>query len=314
MILNVHRKKYKQGEIIDIFFFLLYNIYMKNKGIDVGYIIRIFVCILAFLATIIYFSYLCKVVVNNYLILINPSTTTTIPWLINFAVASVLFMIMLGVTVVLLRPFWIAISTYGLGAILYSLMIGSASAAWIAAAVFLVSLILYLFFEIGQLNNQIKFSTHPLGDKKMLICSLLAIMISVALGIGYHQDSAKRNYVIPPETKTFVLQLAMNSAKTTLNAQKATEKQKQIALKQTGEKLQTMINDAEKNSLKPNQKYIPILLGILSFLCFQMVLFFISFIAAIFLPLVFWFLRISHFAHTAVEKCETQHLTVKTVL
>ena len=91
---------------------------MKNKGIDVGYIIRIFACILAFLAAIIYFSYSCRVLVGNYL------TIATVSWLINFAVASVLLMIMLSVTVVLLRPFWIAVITYGLGAVLYALMVG----------------------------------------------------------------------------------------------------------------------------------------------------------------------------------------------
>ncbi|MEK7172319.1 MAG: hypothetical protein AAB739_05435 [Patescibacteria group bacterium] len=280
---------------------------MKNKGIDVGYIIRIFACILAFLAAIIYFSYSCRVLVGNYL------TIATVSWLINFAVASVLLMIMLSVTVVLLRPFWIAVITYGLGAVLYALMVGFSIAAWITAAVFFVLLVLYLFFEIGQLNNQIKFSTHPLGDKKILICSLLAVMISVAFGIGYAQDSVKRNYIVPPETKTFILQQAVNSAKTMLNSQKGTEQQKQVIFKQTEEKLKTMINDTE-NSLKPYQKYIPIVLGVLSFVFFQMVLFFISFISAIFTPLVFWLLKVSHFTHTAVEKCETQRLTLKTIL
>lgn len=279
---------------------------MKNKKIDVGYIIRISVCILAFLAAIIYFSYSCKTLASNYL------TITTVPWLINFAVASVLFIIILSVTVVLIRPFWIAIITYGLGAVLYAFMVGFSMAVLITAAVFLVALILYLFFEISQFNNQIKFSTHPLGDKKMLICSLLAVMISVAFGIGYAQDSIKRNYVVPPEIKTFLLKQMTNVAEKALSGQKIAEKQKQIAVKQTGEKLQAMMNDAEK-TLKPNQKYIPIILGIVSFLCFQMILFFISFIAAIFIPLVFWFLKVIHFAHTAVEKCETQHLTLKTV-
>lgn len=274
-----------------------YNIIMKNKQRDVGYFIRICACILAFLIAAIYFSYSCKTLVNNYFLV------TTVPWLINFTVATVLFIIILSVTVVLLRPFWIAIITYGLSAVLYTFIVSFSIAVWITAAVFFVSLVLYLFFEIRQFNNQIKFSTHPLGDKKILVCSLLAVMVSVAFGIGYAQDSIKRNYVVPPEIKTFLL---------TLSGQKIAAQQKQIAIKQTKEKLQAMMNDAEK-TLKPNQKYIPIILGILSFLCFQMILFLISFIAAIFIPLVFWFLKISHFAHTAVEKCETQHLTLKTV-
>jgi len=278
---------------------------MKNKKIDIGYIIRISSCILAFLGTVIYFSYSCKIIVNNYL------TIATVSWLINCAVASVLFMIMLSVTAVLLRPFWIAIITYGAGAILFALMVGSAAAMWIAAGIFLIVLVLYLFFEIGQLKNQIKFSTHPLGDKKILICSLLAMMISVALGVGYLNDSTKRNYIIPPEAKTYLQQTMMNGAKTALNSQKGTEKQKQAALKQTEEKIKTMINDQE-NSLKPNQKYIPLTLGVFAFFFFQMALFLISLISAIFIPLVFWILKISHFTHTSVENCETQHLTLNT--
>lgn len=285
---------------------MLYNIIMKNKRRDVGYIIRVCACVLVFLIAVIYFSYSCKTLANNYFLV------AAAPWLIKFAVASILFMVVLAVTVVLLRPFWIAIITYGLGAVLYAFMVGFSMAVLIAAAVFWVALILYLFFEIGQLNNQIKFSTHPLGDKKILICSLLAVMVSVAFGVGYSQDSIKRNYVVPPETKAFVMKQAADVADKMLSEQKITAQQKQIAVKQTEEKLQAMMSDTEKN-LKPAQKYIPIVLGVAAFLCFQMVLFLISFISAIFIPLAFWLLKISRFAHTAVEKCETQHLTLRTI-
>lgn len=276
---------------------------MEDKKIDVGYTLRTLVCVLAFIATIIYFSFSCKALANDY------SAITNMQWWGNFAIASILFIIMLKVTVVLLRPFRITIVAYALGAIVYALIIGSSGATWIASAIFFIFLSLYLLLETIQLNNQIKFSLHPLSEKKILICSLLAMLISVALGSAYYRDSIKRNYIIPPEIKTFFTEQIMNGAKTLLTGQSGREKLKQTTLKQTEEKVQAMIDDGE-NSLRPNQKYIPIILGIISFFCFLFVLYFLSFVPAIFIPLIFWGLKISHFTHTAIEKREIQRLTL----
>lgn len=279
---------------------------MKNSKKDIGYIIRIAVCCLAFLAAAAYFFYSCKILADNYLAI------ASMFWLVNFIAASIVFTVILALTVVLIRPFWIAIIAYGLGAVLYCFMIGFSKPVFIAAGLFLVLMVLYLSFEIRQLNNQIRFSTHPLGDKKILICLLLAVMISVAFGTGYLQDSIKRNYVVPSEIKTLLMNQMTNVAEKMLSGQKIAAQQKQAAIKQTKERMQGMMNDAEKN-LKQAQKYIPIILGVVAFFCFQTVLFLLSFVSALLIPLAFWFLKTTHFIHIAVEKCETQHLTLRKI-
>lgn len=172
---------------------------------------RTLVCVLAFLVTIIYFSFSCKALANDY------SAITKMEWWSNFAVASILFIIILKITVVLLRPFRITVGSYALGAVLYTLIIGPSVTTWITAAIFLIFLSIYLLLEIIQLNNQINFSLHPLGEKKVLICSLLAMLISVALGSAYYQDSIKRNYIIPPEVKTFFYRANNEQRKNPIN-------------------------------------------------------------------------------------------------
>ncbi|MFA6918266.1 MAG: hypothetical protein WC285_05590 [Candidatus Gracilibacteria bacterium] len=283
---------------------------MANKKTDWGYVIRTAFCVLALLATITYFIHECSVVANNYSMLVRPTSAPTISWFINFMASAVLFMMALGITVALVRPVWITIIAYAISALLYVFFIGSNFATWITAGVFLAILVLYLFAEVHLFQNQIKASTHPLGEKKMLVCSLLAILLSVAIGVGYAKDATQRNFVIPPEAETALSQYLTNMAKTQLEAQKLPEKQMQEALKKAEESTKTMV-EKQKETMQPTKQYIPVLIGFLVFFISQIILIFAGIISMFLVPLLFWILSITHFTHTVTEKCEVTHLTVK---
>lgn len=283
---------------------------MNFKKVDSGYVIRTAVCVLAFLATAVYFFHLCSGVADNYLLFTAFTKKTAITWFVNFAVSAALFIIMLGVTAALVRPTWIAMAAYAVAAGLYIFFVGSGIVTWVAAGVSVAVLVSYLIAEVHLFSNQIKVSTHPLGEKKMLICTLLAALISVSVAVGYMNDSVKRNYVLPPEAKTVYSQYMMKLAEGTIDAQKPTARQKETALKEAEKKVNDLVVKTE-DTIKPVQKYIPVILGFFAFCVFQMVLIFVGIFAMLFVPLLFWILKITHFTHIITEKCEVTRLTLK---
>lgn len=283
---------------------------MNFKKVDLGYVIRTTVCALAFLASAVYFSYVCGGVADNYLLFASFTAHTAILWFVNFAVSAALFIIMLGVTAALVRPTWVAMVTYAVAAGLYIFFVGSGVVALVAAGVSVAILVSYLIAEVHLFGNQIKASTHPLGEKKMLICTLLAALISVSIAVGYMNDSVKRNYVLPPEAKTAYSQYMMKLATAQVDEQKATAKQKETALKAAEKNINDLAVKTEE-SIKPVQKYIPVILGFFAFFLFQMVLIFVGIFAMLFVPLLFWILKITHFTHIVTEKCEVTRLTLK---
>ena len=60
---------------------------MQFKKVDLGYVIRTAVCVLAFLAAAAYFFYVCKGVADNYLLFTSFTVHAAILWFVNFAVS-----------------------------------------------------------------------------------------------------------------------------------------------------------------------------------------------------------------------------------
>lgn len=286
-----------------------------SKKPDVGYIIKTAVCIVAFFASIIFFSYECKALIDNYIILIMPTAKITVPWMIKLGISSLLFLITIGIVAILVRPIWLAIATCGVGMVFWALIVWAGYLPWIIAAVAIALLSTsYFLFINAQLKNQINFSTHPLGDKKMLLCTLLAIFISVSFGLGYVKNSTQRSYLIPPEFKKLAQDYVSSTAKALIEKQypSSTAKQKKDMLESALKKSGTSFDDTEK-SLKPYKSSIPILFGVTAFFIFQMVFLLLAILNSLLIKLVFLALKAAHFTNTVTEKCETKRLTLKTV-
>lgn len=284
----------------------------SDKKVDFGYVIRTTVCAAAFILAAAYFSSSCAGLAGNYLMLINFKSQVAISWLIHFLLSATLFIVMLGVTAALIRPMWIAMVTYLFSAVLYIRFLGFSPATLITATVFVVILVLYLLSAAYLFGNQIKPSTHPLVEKKILVCSLLAALIAVSVGMGVGNDMTKRGSVIPPELKSYYSQFMMDVMKGQVDAQKATEKQKQVVLEEAKKNVNDTIVKME-NDLKPFQLHISIFFGVLAFFAFQIVLFFVGILSMLLVPLLFWILKITHFTHTVNEKCDVTRLTLGSV-
>jgi formate/nitrite transporter FocA (FNT family) len=199
---------------------------------------------------------------------------------------------------------------YAVGAALYPLIVGSSVITWVTALVFAGALILYLIATSRLFANQIEVSTHPLGEKKMMISLLLAILVSVSVAVGYISDSTARSYVIPPEGKTAISKYMVNTVQSLIDGQKATAKQKEDAIKEAQKAADDTVNKIEEQ-LKPAQKYVPVMLGAIVFSLAQIVLIFVVIIAALLVPLLFLILKAARFIHTVTEKCQVVRWTLE---
>ncbi len=280
--------------------------------IDAGYVIKSSACILLFFAAVAFFSYVCRQLSDNYMLLLMPTTYATVAWLVNLGVSVFLLVIMAGIVAVLVRPYWLVIATFVVSAVLYPLIMGSSNAVWITAGVFAALMCLFLMYVSKQLSNQINFSAHPLSDMKLLLLSLLAIQVCVAFGLGYVNDSARRNYILPPEIKTQIVGGLMSQATGMINSQKAAPALKKVALDEAGKKAQTASDDIEKQ-FQGIKTYIPIVLGVLLFFVLQTIFLILGFVPIACAKLLFFLLRITHFANVSVETKEVKHLTLKPV-
>lgn len=284
----------------------------QPSKIDAGYVIKTIICILLFFAAVAFFSFVCRQLSDNYMLLLIPTTAATVTWLGNLGVAILVFAIMAGVVAILIRPYWIVIVTFFLSALLYPLIVGLSLATLITAGVFAVLMCLFLLYIARQLKNQINFSAHPLSDMKLLLLSLLAVQVCVAFGMGYVYDSARRNYVLPPEIKAQIAGGLLGQATANINQAKATPAQKKTALDAAGKQVQTTADDLEKQ-FQAVKSYIPAVLGVILFLLLQTVLLIFGFVPIAIAKLLLILLKITHFANVTVETREVKHLTLKPV-
>ncbi|MDD5726060.1 MAG: hypothetical protein PHC53_01460 [Patescibacteria group bacterium] len=280
--------------------------------IDAGYVIKTIVCVLLFLAAVAFFAYVCRQLSDNYMLLLMPTTYATVTWLINFGVAILVFAIMAGVVAILVRPYWIVIVAFLLSALLYPLIVGMNLATWIVAGVFAILMCIYLLYIARQLKNQINFSAHPLSDMKLLLLSLLVAQVCVAFGLGYIQDSARRNYVLPPEIKAPIASGLLSQATANINQAKATDAQKKVAVEAANKQVKTTVDDLEKQ-FQAIKYMIPYVLGVLLFFLLQTILLVLGFLPIAIARLLFMLLKVTRFANVTVETREIKHLTLKPV-
>jgi len=287
----------------------------KNKSAkkpDIGYIIKITVTILALLGSIVYFSVICRNLVNDYFIILTPTVKTTVPLAIHLCVSALLVAMMVGINEVLVRPRWLVFVTILLATMAYVITIGPNKASWIMGIIFFIIISLHFMGTYNQFKNQISFSPFPISNKKMILFLILAIIAGVAFAQGYSKDAEKQSYIVPPQVKAPVVEMIIGQAKIMIESQQATPEQKTAALNEIRPKVDSLVNDWEKK-LEPYPNAVPWVLGILFFSVAQMAFFVISLLFAIFLSLLFYLLKVTRFANYATEMREVKWLTLETV-
>lgn len=278
---------------------------------NVSYFIKTAVCVIVFLGAMYAFASVCRVLLQNYALLFTPDTKIVISLFIRLLVSVFALFIVVAIMTVLVRPMWVAILAYFAAAAMYPLVVDGNTYMWVVAGIFALLMLIYEFSIARNLKNQIEFSIHPLADMRSVFLTFLAALVAVALGLGYSADSERRGYVIiPPDAKTSAEDFILKQAGPILEQQPGTAAQKQTLSKEMKKKLQEMMGDFEKKA-QPFRLAVAITLSVTLFYLLKIVFWLLGFVILPFLHLIFFILKVTHFTHEKVIKCEVRRLTLE---
>lgn len=276
---------------------------------DAGYAFKTTLCALFFMAAAAFFAYSCGEVFENYLLLFAPTREQTLPWLIRLAVAALLFLLLFGVNAVLVRPILIAAGAIAGAMITYAMVLGGGAAVWIASGAVAVLFIAVLFSVVKQIENQVAFSSRPMGDKELALSSLLAVLVAASVGFGYALDASRNGYLVPPRVTAYIGQQASAYARTAIEAQPIPSFMKDGARAAVDEQVTAML-DGFQAKLRPYAAYAPYVIGLLAYFTFQLIFFVPGYVAALLLGPLLLLLRLTGFAHVRREMREVTRLTL----
>lgn len=284
----------------------------SSKGgnkLSAAHIIKTVVCVIAFLGVMAGFSYLCRELVNNYLLIVLPQAGVTVFWLVRLVIWVVCLAATINIMAVLVRPVWLVIATYFLAAIIYVLIVGADKAMLIIGLVFFAGLVSRLMFVVRQLNNQVNFSVHPLADKNSIFFSLLALLVAAGFWLGYSQDMTKRAFIFAPEIKSVIIDLSLGQTKSLVKKQNLPPAQEKMAITAASQKVQDMIDGFEK-PLAPYARFVPIILAAILFSFLMTIFLLLGIVSFLVLKVIFVLMRLTRFTSFTTETREAKRLTL----
>ncbi|TSC55739.1 MAG: hypothetical protein Greene101420_674 [Parcubacteria group bacterium Greene1014_20] len=274
-----------------------------------AYWVKTFVCLVVFWAAMAFFGLVCRELVDNYFILLLPSAGVTISWIVRLLMGSLFVGLSTGILVMLVRPAWVVITAYIIGSILFALMLGAGFSGWIVALIFAAALTVHFWIAERQMNNQIHYSIHPLSDLKLFLFACIAGLSSIAFGLGYQADVARRQYAIPPEIRKLALDSSTKQFGIVLEVLKIGAAQRQVFMGNTEKSIAAALEGMEQQ-LKSYASVIPLVLGAVLFALLLPFFFLLSILEVLGLAILMFFLRLLGFAHVRTEMLEVERLTL----
>lgn len=281
-----------------------------KKPLTTAHIIKVAACAVIFLVAMVLFSIVCRQVTNDYLMILLPKIDTIVSWLIRLSVCTLFLALMIGIIIVLERPFWLDAVLFFLAAVIFVFVLGTETAVWIAAVVFFLFLLLHSSLAVKQFKNQINFSVHPLSDRNLIFFSVLTMLVAVAFGIGVSKDMTRHNYVIAPEINEIAVSYLVSQVQGKITSQRLTPAKEKEALNAIHESAQAFVNDNVAKPLTPYADKIPLALAAVVFLVLEILFVLLSFIYLLLVRALIGIFRVTHFAMIEMETREVKHLAI----
>lgn len=278
--------------------------------IDVGgaILVKTATCVTLFVASMTFFADACADLMMNYSLLFAPSVDATVPWVVQIGISAFAVMLTFGLVATLVRPIALGAATMFAGAVVYALILGGGLAAWCAAAAGALMLIALLMNVTKQMENQIKFTLHPVSDKEFLLSSILAVLVATSVGLGYVEDAARGGYVVPPRlTGAFESQMSA-SVGAFMQTELVPAALRGAAQEAAKEQVAVMARGFERLA-EPFAAYVPYVLGALAYFTAQIAFFIPGFVASLVIAPLVYFLKLIRFVHVSKESRIVTRLT-----
>ena len=265
------------------------------------------VFIAAFLGASAVFSRFCGQVAQNYrLFLLFDQTLLNllIPLLLSIALIAVA----VSLVALFVKPFWLIIVSSVISAMIIFLSQPEAFFGAICVAYALLT-IAFAGGVSSSLNNQLSFSTKPVGQHQKTFFWGLILLIAAGFVIGYQKNQQETGFIIPAEYREKTIAAALNLISGQLEGQNLPASQKKLVASELSKRTEEALLTVEK-AIEPYSRYIPYLLGALLASTFSFVLG----LMGIFIPWavgsIVLLLRTTGFLRTITETREVKKLAL----
>ncbi|MEY4723194.1 MAG: hypothetical protein RLZZ324_707 [Candidatus Parcubacteria bacterium] len=264
-----------------------------KSGSKYAVIAKTAACVLFFLAAATFFAGACAELAANYGMILVP-TAAILPWLIRILVSAFLTMLGFGVVAAMVRPLWVAMLVMAAAGALFALLLGGGVVAWAGAAAGAALLCGLLLGIAKGLENQIHFSVRPVSDKELKLSSILAVLVAVAVGMGYAADAGRGQYVIPPRIMVAIAAQLNGSIASLAQTQMVPAALRGAVQEAAKGQVAAMIAGFETMA-RPFAAYAPYVLGLVAYFTAQLAFYLPGLLASLLIGPVLWLLKMTGF-------------------
>ncbi|MBI5956609.1 MAG: hypothetical protein HY871_06365, partial [Chloroflexi bacterium] len=189
------------------------------------------------------------------------------PELLNLAIwafgTMALVAVAAGLLVALVRPFWVIIVSFVLSALAMILAWEMSIVSVALGLVYVVLAIVYARSIVGELNNRLNFSVHPIGEGQGVLLLALVLLVSISFALGYREDAMRRGFIVPPAYKQTVMAMIFPRLQALIESRSELRpEEKAVALEQARQGVEQFWAKIE-TMLQPYAQFIPVGLALL---------------------------------------------------
>ena len=235
----------------------------------------------------------CELIYQQHALILAPSRELLYLFL-RFLLAAGAVALTSGLVAVLVRPLWAGFIVFLLSGLAMLLAWELRPETGILAAVYVLASLLYAWGVASEMDNRIRFSLRPISESQPILLLALAVLASASLYLGYKAQIEREGFSIPSSFKESMLSMIERAtegqleprleglleplleaqlqelppelkekAKETFLSQFST--QKDAFLNQFREQSGEQFTEALDETVKPYERFIPIVLAIFLF-------------------------------------------------
>jgi hypothetical protein len=272
-------------------------------------IVKNAVFILMLIGAYVLLGMTCNRVQSHYgdLFPLGSASLNLVIWVFGSILLS---MLISGLVVVLVRPFWIIVLGFFLSSLAMFLAWGINIYSAIASLIYFLIAIRFSRTVVNEIKDRLNFSVKPIQQEQKLLLFGLALMIGAGFAFGFKEAASKSGELIPPAYKQKITDSITNVV------QKQLEKQSDLGQVESATVLQGMQQGVDKlwtqadTLLKPYASFLPFVLGILLVWLLFTLLNLIAWITPLLLNGIIPLLKAIGVTHEVVETKDVRRLVL----
>jgi hypothetical protein len=228
-------------------------------------------------------------------------------WIFGSAFLLVIFS---GLAAALIRPVWVSVLIFLISAVALTVPQGINTFTAVMALMYFAACALFVSGIVKKMANQINFSIHPIGEGQKLLMLVLFLIASANFALGYMDDAARNNFVVPPQLRQIGTDTMVTQEKAMIAQQINLPAADQTAAIQTAQTSTAKTWSDLETQLKPFLPAIALMLWLCLFTTLETVGILLAWIPLLLLEAIFPLLNLMHFTGFITETKEIKRITI----